>query len=86
LGVWGIARADGTTFVFDRATNLFAFNGVLRFPNQQSSRATEEEIFEGWGTRYIKIPDVSVFFSFVGLWGGWLVWRWRGEGRHLRGH
>ena len=27
-----------------------------------------------WG-----LPASLVFFSFVGFWGGWLVWRWRGE-------
>ena len=41
-----------------------------------------EEVFEAWkeggaNIRHCRIPDFLVFFSFVGLWGGWLVWRGR---------
>ena len=33
-----------------------------------------------WGSRDVRsfeVPDAPVFSSFMGLWGGWLAWRWR---------
>ncbi len=29
------------------------------------------------GVRVFRVPDSLVFFSYLGLWGGWLVWRRR---------
>jgi hypothetical protein len=46
------------------------------------------DISAGWRrampeARCFKVPDSLVFFSFVGLWVGWMVWRWRREARGL---
>jgi hypothetical protein len=36
-----------------------------------------EELFAAWGSAvhvgHLRVPDSLVFFSFVGLWGGWLA-------------
>jgi len=34
----------------------------------------------GWSVR---VPDVTVFFSFVGLWSAWLFWHWKREQKKL---
>jgi hypothetical protein len=80
-GASGLARVDGTTFVFDGARNLFAYDGVLRYPIAKSARATEEDTFEIWCPRYFKVRDIVVLFSFVVPWSAWLVWRWKREQR-----
>ncbi len=29
------------------------------------------------GVRVFRVPDSLIFFSYLGLWGGGLAWRWR---------
>ena len=45
----------------------------MRFDAQTTADDFEEVNLEGWSVLYIKIPDSLVFFSFLGLWVGWLA-------------
>ena len=54
---------------------------------QYESRDTDDlpyaEFLETFGASYCRVPGPVVFFSFVGVWGAWLVWRWRVEQKTL---
>ena len=33
--------------------------------------------------RFVMVKDRVLFFCFLGLWGGWLIWQWSREQRKL---
>ena len=74
-----VMRVDGATFLV--RVYRFRFDPVMRREPLVISEQQVERYFVENEFRYFKVPDSLVFFSFVGLWGGWLVWRWRSTER-----
>ena len=73
-----LVRVEGATQIFWR----LAPGTKLRF---EAARLPPEvggeyiSVFKEEGFSYFRVPDSLVFFSFVGVWVGWLAWRWRVE-------
>jgi hypothetical protein len=92
---WDSYREDSALSVEGAGRELcfVRHDGETRFYAEADSHALDArlEVYAGndatmqraiwwWGSaRPVKVPDSLVFFSFVGLWGGWLGWRWRVE-------
>jgi len=84
---------DSRMFMFANCEGE-AFVTFKRYPGSQLEiNGTREEAevvselrSEEWfmGVSLCRIRDALVFFSFVGLWGGWLFWRWKREAGMLR--
>ena len=66
-----------------------AFVAFKRYPGSRlevnGSREASETVkaFQSeewaWGSTLCRVPNALVFFSFLGLWVGWLAWRWKRE-------
>jgi hypothetical protein len=78
-GILHITRAEGATYF-----NTGGAEGPRFYRDSLGvtlkGRNLEAE-WHRWGFRFVKVPDALMFFSFVGLWAGWLVWRGRVESR-----
>jgi hypothetical protein len=73
-------RVDGATYF---VSGRWSFPSPLeRFAATHSKGlgiASWNQTWQVLGASPVRVPDSLVFFSFVGLWGGWLVWRARVE-------
>jgi len=72
-----LVRTEGASFVASGDDFVGELPGFgVRYPAGIGMERWKG-VWELYGVRHHRIPDALVFFSFLGLWGGWLAWRWR---------
>ena len=69
-----IVRIGGRTWLPDMSMGAVKLG--VGFTHDDLTSFPQSEPAEPGG-----VPDSLIFFSFVGPWGGWLVWRWKRERR-----
>jgi len=85
-GHFVFGREDGVSLVsVSRALVVpweYSSGDWSRFPAELREGRIEAMV-EEYCEDHWKVPDSLVFFSFVGVWVGWLAWRWRVEQKTL---
>jgi hypothetical protein len=77
-----IIRLHGSTYFAVGPDWSWSRGASLTFKRIRKEK--QARIWESVGWRYIEVPDPRVFFSFLGLWIGWLAlsdWRRKKRGR-----
>ena len=87
---WGlqVGKYDGGTAF---ATGLYSeFHGKWKigYETMRSGSAllhleVLRDVARQYGVRFVTVPDQLLFFCFLGLWGGWLIWQWSREQKKL---
>ena len=79
--IGGLFRQDGFSIVYTPPLDRLDGSSwnCLQREDWRFELDTTIYMMESHGSRCLKFPDSLVFFSFVGLWSGWLAWRARVE-------
>jgi hypothetical protein len=85
---------DGKQVEFEReagATHIAFLTGLgsleeasFHYETRDGDDLPYAEFLDIYGASYCRVPDSLVFVFFLGLWGGWLGWRWRVERRFAK--
>ena len=77
----------GTGFLFDPS----AYSGISFEERRQDASQDRFPVEAYWeylqrsvhGVRFVVVPDRLLFFCFLGLWGGGMIWQWSREQKKL---